>query len=249
VTTERSDGSVELEKEHTKKHLPLWQETFLLLAVALGLAILIKAVLVQAFYIPSESMEPGLVRNDRILVQKVSYWFGGSPERGDVVVFKDPGDWLRGAESVGPPNAVTNLMAKIGLYPSGGHLVKRVIGVAGDKIRCCDSKGRIEVNGVALDEKDYARKDGADCYGPMIGCDWSAGPVPEGSVFVMGDNRSHSADSTVHMCRGSSDCVEGDEFVPVDLVVGKVFVLLWPRQHFTWVHRPDSFASVPDAAP
>ena len=109
--------------------------------VALGLAILIKAILVQAFYIPSESMEPGLVRNDRILVQKVSYWFGGSPERGDVVVFKDPGGWLSGAESVGPPNAVTKLMAKIGLYPSGGHLVKRVIGVAGDTIKCCDDQG------------------------------------------------------------------------------------------------------------
>ena len=106
MTTERSDGSVELEDKQ-KKHLPLWQETILLLVVALGLAILIKAILVQAFYIPSESMEPGLVRNDRILVEKVSYWFGGSPERGDVVVFKDPGDWLNSAESIGPPNAVT----------------------------------------------------------------------------------------------------------------------------------------------
>jgi signal peptidase I len=247
VTTERPDSPVEVEGQHPKKQLPLWQETILLLAVALGLAILIKALLVQAFYIPSESMEPGLVRNDRILVQKVSYWFGGTPQRGDVVVFKDPGGWLSGAESVGPPNAVTKLMAKIGLYPSGGHLVKRVIGVAGDTIHCCDDKGRIEVNGVALDEKDYARKGGADCYGPMIGCNWTAGPVPDGTVFVMGDNRSHSADSTVHMCRGSSDCVQGDEFVPVDLVVGKVFVLLWPRQHFTWLHRPDSFSDVRDA--
>jgi signal peptidase I len=249
VTSERSDGSVELEDKQ-KKHLPLWQETILLLVVALGLAILIKAILVQAFYIPSESMEPGLVRNDRILVQKVSYWFGGSPQRGDVVVFKDPGGWLSGAESIGPPNAVTKLMAKIGLYPSGGHLVKRVIGVAGDTIKCCDAKGRVLVNGVALDEKDYARKgNGAGCFGPMIGCNWEVGPVPEGTIFVMGDNRSHSADSTVHICRdGESDCVAGGEFVPVDLVVGKVFVLLWPRQHFSWLHRPDSFADVPDAA-
>ena len=249
MTIERSDGSVELEQEQPKKHLPLWQETILLLAVALGLAILIKALLVQAFYIPSESMEPGLVRNDRILVQKVSYWFGGTPQRGDVVVFKDPGDWLSGAESVGPPNAVTKLMAKIGLYPSGGHLVKRVIGVAGDTIHCCDEQGRILVNGVALDEKGYARLDGAACYGPMIAqCDWTAGPVPEGSIFVMGDNRSHSADSTVHMCgKRVTDCVPGREFVPVDLVVGKVFVLLWPRQHFHWLHRPSTFDDVPDA--
>ena len=79
----------------------MWQETILLLGVALVLAIVIKALFVQAFYIPSESMEPGLVKNDRILVQKVSYWFGGTPERGDVVVFEDPGGWL-GTEDVGP---------------------------------------------------------------------------------------------------------------------------------------------------
>src|SRR3954468_5464556 len=144
--------------EGSKKHLPLWQETLLLLTIAIVLAVVIKAFFVQAFYIPSESMEPGLVKNDRILVEKVSYWFGGTPQRGDVVVFKDPGGWLSGAESVGPPNAVTELMAKVGLYPSGGHLVKRVIGVAGDTIHCCDDKGRISVNGRPLNEKDYARK-------------------------------------------------------------------------------------------
>jgi signal peptidase I len=246
VTSEQPDGSVELEKVHSKKHLPLWQETILLLAVALGLAILIKAVLVQAFYIPSESMEPGLVRNDRILVQKVSYWFGGTPERGDVVVFKDPGGWLSNAESVGPPNAVTKVMARIGLYPAGGHLVKRVIGVAGDEIHCCDDRGRILVNDVPLDEKEYARKGGGQCYGPRNACNWDAGPVPDGHIFVMGDNRNHSADSSAHLC-SSTTCTQGEEFVPVDLVVGKVFVLLWPRQHFQWVHRPDSFDDVPDA--
>jgi len=248
VTSERSDGSVELEDKQ-KKHLPLWQETILLLVVALGLAILIKAILVQAFYIPSESMEPGLVRNDRILVEKVSYWFGGSPERGDVVVFKDPGGWLSGAESVGPPNAVTKLMAKIGLYPSGGHLVKRVIGVAGDTIKCCDKQGRISVNGKPLNEKSYVKQDGTQCNGPMIGCNWTAGPVPKGHIFVMGDNRGHSADSTVHMCtKDETDCVPGDEYVDTDLVVGKVFVLLWPSDRFSWLHRPDTFAGVPNAS-
>jgi signal peptidase I len=245
LTTELPDGSAQLEPEHQKKHLPWWQETILLLVVALGLAALIKAVLVQAFYIPSESMEPGLVANDRILVQKVSYWFGGTPQRGDVVVFEDPGDWLPQG-SVGPPNAVTQLMAKIGLYPSGGHLVKRVIGVAGDTIRCCDRQGRITVNGYPLEEHGYARKGGGKCFGPMIGCHWKAGPVPEGTIFVMGDNRNNSADSSFHLCR-DSECDPEEGFVPVDLVVGKVLVVLWPRAHFGWLSRPEIFDDVPDA--
>jgi len=248
MTTERSDGSTELEEPKQKRQLPIWLESILLLVLALGLAVLIKALLVQAFYIPSESMEPGLVRNDRILVQKVSYWFGGTPQRGDVVVFKDPGGWLPDEDVVGPASRITSLMAKVGLYPSGGHLVKRVIGVAGDRIHCCDDKGRIEVNGVALDEKAYARKGGGACFGPMVGkCDWDAGPVPPGSIFVMGDNRNDSADSSYHLRRGPG-YVPGEEFVPVDLVVGKVLVVLWPHDHFRWLHRPDDFDRVPDPA-
>ncbi len=231
-----------------RKHLPLWQETLLLLGVAVVLAILIKAFLVQAFYIPSESMEPGLVRNDRIMVQKVSYWGGGTPQRGDVVVFKDPGGWLNSGEDAGPQSLVTKTMAKIGLYPTGGHLVKRVIGVEGDVVECCDNQGRISVNGMPLNEGSYIRP--ADCDGPMPTgpqhCNWTAGPVPKGHVFVMGDNRGHSADSSFHLCDPkSSGCVPGEAYVPSDLVVGKVFVLLWPRDHFRWVDRPDSFADVP----
>lgn len=233
-----------------KKHLPVWQETILLLGIALVLAIVIKALFVQAFYIPSQSMEPGLVKNDRILVQKVSYWFGGSPERGDVVVFEDPGDWLNAAESAGPTSGVAKLLSRIGLYPTGGHLVKRVIGVEGDTIVCCDKKGRIEVNGVPLNEEEYARPDDAGCYGPMPEngkCDWSAGPVPEGHIFVMGDNRNNSADSTMHMCEGETDCTR-NPYIDTDGVVGKVFVLLWPSDRFEFLHRPDTFADVPDAS-
>ncbi len=239
-----------------RKQLPLWQETILLLGIALVLAVVIKALFVQAFYIPSESMEPGLQINDRILVQKVTYWGGGGPERGDVVVFKDPGGWLTATETAGPTNPIAKVMAKVGLYPQGGHLVKRVIGVEGDVIHCCDDQGRIEVNGQPLEEGDYARtrnSSGAprkECAGPMTRtCDWTAGPVPAGQVFVMGDNRWHSADSTVHLCGpDETDCVAGREYVSTDLVVGKVFVLLWPRQHFTWVRRPGTFEDVPDAS-
>jgi signal peptidase I len=237
-----------------RRQLPLWQETILLLGVALVLAIVIKALFLQAFYIPSESMEPGLVRNDRILVQKVSYWGGGAPQRGDVVVFKDPGGWLPASEAAGPTGTIPKVMARVGLYPTGGHLVKRVIGVEGDVISCCDAQGRLMVNGQPLDEDDYVQQDpSVECAGPMVNqCskDWTSEPVPDGHVFVMGDNRAHSADSSLRMCNleKETDCVPGPEFVPVDLVVGKVFVLLWPRDRFEWVTRPGTFEDVPDAA-
>ncbi len=248
TTDERPLDSEEPEVEDAprkKRHLSVWQETLLLLAVAVVLAVVIKALFVQAFYIPSQSMEPGLVENDRILVQKVSYWFGGTPERGDVVVFKDPDNWL-GNEEAGPTNPVAKVMAKIGLYPEGGHLVKRVIGTAGDVITCCDDQGRIAVNGEPLDEEAYVPK-GVPCNGPMIGnCQWTAGPVPDGHIFVMGDNRGESADSTVHLClKNETDCTK-NPYIDVDLVVGKVFVLVWPAGRFDWIGRSDSFADVPD---
>ncbi len=233
-----------------KKQLPLWQESVLLMGIALVLALVVKSFFIQAFYIPSESMEPGLIKNDRILVQKVSYWGGGTPKRGDVVVFKDPGGWLGPMDTALPENPVVQVLAKIGLYPTGGHLVKRVIGVAGDTIECCDKSGRLSVNGKPLDEDDYIQDDGAACNGPMVsGCarDWRAGPVPKGHIFVMGDNRSRSADSSAHMCTDQeTDCVPGDEWVSASAVVGKVFVLLWPASRFTWKSRPETFEDVPD---
>src|SRR4051794_30104526 len=236
-------------EQKTKKHLPLWQETLLLLTIAIVLAVVIKAFFVQAFYIPSESMEPGLVKNDRILVEKTSYWFGGTPQRGDVVGFKDPRGWLSPEEDAGPSNPIGQGMAKIGLYPSGGHLVKRVVGVAGDTIHCCDKQGRILVNGHPLDEGAYVKHTpGMACNGPMTTtCNWTAGPVPPGSLFVMGDNRDNSDDSTMHLCQGVGkipDC-RPDPYIPVDDVVGKVFVLLWPRSRFHILQRPADFAGIP----
>lgn len=243
-TTARSVGS------SRSRGLPLWAETVLLLVGAVGLALLIKTFLVQAFFIPSVSMEPGLEEDDRILVEKWSGWFGGEPERGDVVVFEDPGGWLTAGEASEPTNPVGSFFARIGLLPTGGHLVKRVIGVPGDVIECCDEQGRLTVNGVPIDEDSYVLEDKAvrGCRGPMTGnCEWSAGPVPEGTVFVMGDNRGNSADSTVHMClEGETECVPGDEFVPMDLITGRLWTTVWPFENFGGPEETDAFADVPD---
>lgn len=213
--------------------LPIWQELLLLLGVALVLAILIKAFFVQAFYIPSASMNDTLVRNDRILVEKVSSWGAGGPHRGDVVVFSDPGGWLDPAESRPPTSPVARALETIGLYPTGGHLVKRVIGVGGDEVRCCDGRGRMTVNGVPLDERSYLA---AGQLPSLVRFDVR---VATGYIWVQGDNRSDSADSRVHL--GDP----GGGQVPVDDVVGKVFAVAWPLGHAKTLSTPPTFRSVP----
>ncbi len=229
---DRSDDSP---RKPTKKPMPLWQETILLLGLALVLAIIIKSLFVQAFYIPSPSMEPEFIKNDRILVQKVSYWGSASPSRGDIVVFKDPGGWLNEAESGAPRSPVTKAMEKIGLYPTGGHLVKRVIGVGGDRVVCCDKDERITINGQALDEKAYLPEGMSPS---QIEFDRK---VPKGHLWMMGDNRGFSFDSRGHM--GDP----GGGYVDDDLVVGKVFSLIWPWKRAEIVNRPATFEDVPDA--
>lgn len=243
--------------EHeSRPRLSAWQESLLLVVLAVVIAVVVKQFFLQAFYIPSESMEPGLINNDRILVEKPSYWFSGEPQRGDIVVFGDPGGWLDAEEIATPGNALTKGLSKIGLYPTGGHLVKRVIGVAGDTITCCDAHGRIRVNGQPLTEKGYARPARSKCghpgrrgvcYGPMPGtAHWSVGPVPAGYLFVMGDNRANSADSTVHMCTARETNCAKNPYVPAHDVVGKVVALVWPLGRAHWERRPSTFEHVPD---
>lgn len=219
----------------TKKPMPLWQESILLLGLALVLAIVIKTLFVQAFYIPSPSMEPQFVKNDRILVQKVSYWGSASPKRGDIVVFADPGGWLDSAESSTAHSSLTRLMERVGLYPTGGHLVKRVIGIGGDHVVCCDAQRRITVNGRALNEKSYLPKAMAPSEIPFDRV------VPKDHLWMMGDNRAFSYDSRGHM--GGP----GGGFVDQDLVVGKVFSLIWPVKRAQIIHRPATFANIPDS--
>lgn len=242
--------------EPRRPRLNVWAETALLIVIAVIIAIVVKSFFLQAFYIPSASMEPGLQggpgtkTDDRVIVEKPSYWFGGTPQRGDVIVFADPGGWLGAEEAATPSNPAATVLSKIGLFPGGGHLVKRVIGVAGDTVSCCDTQGRILVNGVPLNEKEYARPastrcgdhGAGDCYGPMPGtAHWTSGVVPKGFLFVMGDNRDNSADSSYHLCTAQeTDCAKSP-WVPVHDVVGKVVALGWPLGRAHVLHRPATF--------
>lgn len=208
-----------------KKPLPLWQEVILLLVTAFVLALVVKTFLLQAFYIPSASMEPTLKINDKILVQKVSYW-NDDIHRGDLVVFDDPGGWLRSGETTVPSNPVQRVLEVVGLYPSGGHLVKRVIAIGGDTVMCC-SRGRVVVNGVPLEEDFLPQGTVNHKYGEIT--------VPADRLWVLGDNRANSEDSHAHTGE------PGGGFVAVDDVVGKVWAIVWPRQNMNMIERPEVY--------
>lgn len=202
------------------------REIGVVLVGALILSVLVRTFLVQAFYVPSQSMENTLMPNDRIIASKITTRFSGVG-RGEVVVFKDPGGWL-------PPTAVSRSPIStafefIGLLPSssGDDLVKRVIGIAGDHVMCCNAAGQIVLNGVGLQEPYLKAGAGTDQVPFDI-------VVPPNSVFVMGDNRSQSADSRFHMSTN-----EGA--VPLDAVVGRVLLKVWPIDSFGTVPIPETF--------
>jgi signal peptidase I len=214
------------------------RETAVILVSALVLSLLIKTFLAQAFYIPSASMHDTLIEGDRVLVSKLT----PGPfdlERGDIVVFKDPGGWLmvplRQPQSAFG-EAVTRTLTFVGLLPqdAGEHLIKRVIGLPGDRVACCDPAGRLTVNGVAVDEP-YLRPGSVPSEVPFDVV------VAPDSLWVMGDNRQDSQDSRAHL--GDP----GGGMVPVEDVVGTAFVVLWPLERITLLRDPEaSFAGVPD---
>jgi signal peptidase I len=213
-----------------RRGIPLWAETILLLALALVVSALVKTFFVQMFFVPSGSMMPLFVDDDRILVEKMSYW-DSDVERGDVVVFADPGGQWLGPEGHVALNGVQKLFSKVGLYPTGGHLVKRVIGIGGDTVKCCDQKGRVTVNGVPLEEKDYI----LDGYPPSD--KKFKVTVPDGRLWMMGDNRSNSEDSRYHQD------LAGGGTIPESAVVGKVWAVVWPFDRFHRLETPATFGN------
>lgn len=212
------------------------RETVLVVAVALVVSLVVKTFLLQAFYIPSESMEQTLDIGDRVVVSKLS----PGPfdlHRGDVVVFEDPGGWLpeTAPASRGPVGTVVaDALTFVGLLPedSDDHLIKRVIGLPGDHVACCDAQGRVTVDDVPVDETGYLFPGSEPSE-----ADFDV-TVPAGMLWVMGDNRAHSADSRYNRDKPH------DGFVPVANVTGRAYAVVWPLSHWNWLSTPSAFAQV-----
>jgi signal peptidase I len=209
------------------------RDVLIVLVVAILISFLIKTFVVRSFYIPSGSMEHTLDINDRILVNELEPK-AFALQRGDVVVFTDPGGWL--PPTAPDTNPVDWALSIVGLTApdSDDHLIKRVIGLPGDHVTCCNAFGQISVNGVPIEEP----------YLDLAGHTAASGTpfdvkVPKNSLWVMGDNRYDSADSRAH--------VDGPThgFVPMDDVDGRAFVITWPFNRWTWLDDyPLVFADV-----
>ncbi|MFE1913493.1 signal peptidase I [Streptomyces anandii] len=180
--------------------------------ICLVLLLLLNTFVVQPFQIPSGSMENGLRIGDRVLVNKLAYRFGAAPRRGDVVVFDGSG------------------------YFGDADYIKRVVGVGGDHVVCCDKEGRIRVNGRPVDESTFLHPGDSPSTVPFDVV------VPGGTLFVLGDHRSDSSDSRDHL--GSP----GGGMIPVGDVIGRADWIAWPVGHWTRLTRPDAYARVPAAA-
>jgi signal peptidase I len=210
------------DKQVKKRNRSFLRELPILIGVALVLSLLIKTFLIQAFFIPSESMERTLhgcagCTGDRILVEKVGFRFH-DPRPGDIVVFRAPSSWEPETQCAKPTNPVRRALSWVGgafglPQASEKDLVKRVIAVGGQRVQCCDSRGRVLVDGHPLNEP-YIYQNDHRPFGPIT--------VPPGRLWVMGDHRSDSADSRFHLDDGHRGTV------PVDDVIGRAFVIIWP---------------------
>ncbi|MFI0512838.1 signal peptidase I [Streptomyces sp. WSLK1-5] len=234
TTTEARGGGPGDSAPNAKKQRSFWKELPILIGIALVLALLIKTFLVQAFSIPSDSMQNTLQQGDRVLVDKLTPWFGSEPERGEVVVFHDPDNWLAG-EPTADPNALQTFLSWIGLMPSAEEkdLIKRVIGVGGDTVSC-EGTGPLKVNGKALSESSYVYAGNTPCSQDDQGGQFTV-RVPKGYIWVMGDHRQNSRDSRYNQ----SDKHHG--MVPVDDVVGRAIVKAWPVNRWGTLPKPDTF--------
>ena len=216
-----------------RSRIPGWLEFPLLIVGAFLVAFLVKSFLVQAFYIPSGSMENTLQVGDRVLVNKVVYHLR-PVERGDIIVFDGTGSFVSGDVVVPQPGLIQVITRGLGEIvglapPRDTDFIKRVIGVGGDHVVCCDAAGRITVNDVPLDEEAYLFGKNPPSKQPFDVI------VPEGKLWVMGDHRSASADSRSHMGE------PGGGFVPVDKVIGRAFAVVWPIGNAQLLEIPATF--------
>lgn len=211
----------------------------IIFVVAILISALVKTYVVRSFYIPSPSMETTLLVNDRIIVNELVPRLIPL-EHGDIVVFTDPGNWLPPQ----PPapatfaSVVDAALTAVGLSPgdSDNHLIKRVIGLPGDTVACCDSLGQLTINDLPLDEPYIQVPAGqAQATKSLFKV-----TVPDGNLWVMGDNRYNSADSAFHHLLSDDP---GDGFVPINNVVGRALIVSWPAQRWSWLGSyPATFA-------
>ena len=213
-----------------RKKGSLLKELPVLVVVALVVSLLIKTFVVQFFYIPSGSMENTLQIKDRVAVNKVPF-ISKSINRGDVVVFRDPNNWLPEIVDYGTNKYVAkakSALVAVGVLPNPAkqYLVKRVIGVAGDHIVCCTKNEKLSINGVEVTEPYiYAGNKPSEMKFDVT--------VPAGKIWVMGDHRGASADSRYHQ----EDINKG--FVPPSRVTGRVVAVIWPFKNITYVPKVD----------
>ncbi|MEU7901953.1 signal peptidase I [Actinoplanes sp. NPDC049118] len=212
------------EQAEEKRRGSFWRELPILLGVAILVAVLVRAFVLQTFYIPSPSMEHTLNVWDRVLVNKLVYDFR-DPRRGEIVVFKAPTEWQSGTE--------------------GEDFIKRVIGVPGDHVVCCDDQERLVINGVPLDEP-YIYTDADGRQDPAADEKFDV-IVPPGRLWVMGDHRSASGDSLEHWEQSDDNIQEAT--IKINSVVGRAFTIFWPVSRAAWLSVPEEFDAIPDSPP